>query len=290
MHVPFADFVNFEKESSVLRGNYGYSKTRSVCSDYVHGLFNDAYHSVISTPTERSGFLDDINAIWKRIQEAGSGRPTAGGVRLKEDPISPNVTLALHGTISDPHKVPQGALDGNYSDDFIVNLIIYTLHTGVKVNLVMEGSWSLDTVQPKLLQPPFYFQDATEPYINYATLGVTIAQALFQQSVSQSVKDSSELAACFATYGLSHMRVVFDGRDWPNYQGLTWSIEVALDAALGAGSRSAELERFMMVRFARTFCGEEPGARQPLTYVVKSSETFARAFGCAIPPFPYCSY
>ncbi|KAL1484677.1 hypothetical protein MTO96_032446 [Rhipicephalus appendiculatus] len=288
LHVPFADYVNFEKESSVLRGNYGHSKTRSVCSDFVHGLFNEAFHSVISTSTERLEFLADINAIWKRIQEAGAGRPNAGGVRLKEDPIPPNVTLALHGTIRDSHRMPHGALDGDYKEDFIVNLILYTLHTGVMVDLKMENSWSSDIVDPKLLQPPYYFKDATEPYINYATLGVTIAQALFQESVSDSLKDSAQLAACFATYGLSHMRVVFDGRDWPYYEGLTWSVEVALDAALGAGRRSAELERFMMVRFARTFCGEDPGARQPLTYVVKSSKTFARAFGCAMPPYPYC--
>ncbi|XP_070388588.1 pneumococcal serine-rich repeat protein-like isoform X2 [Dermacentor albipictus] len=288
LHVPFAGFVHFEKETSVVRGHYGQSKTRSICTDFMHTMFKDAFHHFIPTYPHASEFLAYVNALWKRIQEAGSGRPYAGGIRLTEDPVPPNATIALHGTIWNSDKVPEGALAGEYGDDFLVNIICYTRFTGVEVQLDFDTSWSDDDIMPQLLQKPFYYAEATEPFVNYATLGVRVAQLLFDQSVTRSVIDSPSVAACFSTYALSHMRVMFDGRDWPLYAGLAWALETAIDAALGAGRRSAQLERFMIIRFTRTYCGEQAADREPLTYAVKSSLTFARAFGCAEPPIPLC--
>lgn len=198
------------------------------------------------------------------------------------------VIASRTGTIGNNDEVPEGALSADYGHDFVVNIIRYTLRTGVQVRLDFGNSWHEDAVEPKLLQKPFYYSEATEPFVNYATLGVRVAQVLFQQSVARSALVSPRVAACFSTYGRSHMRVMFDGREWPRYVGLAWALETAMDAALGAGRRSAQLERFMIVRFARTYCGEEAAARQALTYAVKSSTTFARVFGCAEPPFPYC--
>ncbi|KAK8787217.1 hypothetical protein V5799_023013 [Amblyomma americanum] len=290
LYVPFAEFINFERETAVLRGHSVRSEVCSVCANFVHLLFKDTLHSVIAASTGASQALPRINAMWKRLQEVSSRHPEAGGLRLKEDPVPRNAAVLLHGHFDDSEKMPEGALEGAYGGDFLLNLITYTRNTGVLVPVEPANSWSADDVDPKLFRPPYFYPDATEPFVNYATVGVKVAEHLFLRSVPKEALTSTEVMSCFATFALSHMNLTIQGMHWTHYAGLTWAVEAALDAALGAArhGRSAHLERFMFVRFAQAYCGEPQASRKTLIYVVRSSKTFAKAFACTMPPYPNC--
>lgn len=186
--------------------------------------------------------------------------------------------------------MPEGALDEEYGNDFVLNIIIYTRCTGVRVPVEPANSWSADSVDPRLLRPPFFYPDATEPFVNYATVGVKVAQLLFMRSVPREALMSKTVMTCFVTFAQGQMNITFEERDWTQYAGVAWAIEVALDAALGLPrhGRSVHLERFMFVRFVHTYCGEPESSRHTFNYVVRSSTAFAKAFACASPPFPNC--
>ncbi|XP_075744001.1 uncharacterized protein LOC142802833 [Rhipicephalus microplus] len=88
-----------------------------------------------------------------------------------------------------------------HGDDFAVNLVLYTGATGRAVNvgeMLVENFRHRRFVSLVFMLPDFYYSHATEPSINYATLGVLLAETVAEHAMP--VPRPTFYKECFASY------------------------------------------------------------------------------------------
>ncbi|KAL3246732.1 hypothetical protein MRX96_057463 [Rhipicephalus microplus] len=105
---------------------------------------------------------------------------------------------------------------------------------------------------------------APEPSINYATMGVMIANMLVGAALQPSSRDAEDqevedYGTCLASYAKKALNITLDPKDWKVYAVMKWALEVAFMAMKRSHNYVDKLvfDQFFFVRFGRIFCGEE---------------------------------
>ncbi|KAL1421846.1 hypothetical protein MTO96_022764 [Rhipicephalus appendiculatus] len=140
--------------------------------------------------------------------------------------------------------------------------------------------------------PDFYYSHATEPSINYATLGVLLAEMIAEHAMP--VPRTSEYKKCFATYAKAHLALTLPLADIDRVWRTRWAMIASQRASSRDGrdldlSASSKLAQLFYLRFAHTFCGERDKSRLlALRYAVMTSQNYAETFDCAKPKLIEC--
>ncbi|KAK8781423.1 hypothetical protein V5799_017236 [Amblyomma americanum] len=287
--VPFSAFLGLEYCVAELRPHLDAGIMRKMCLGNTEFLFPRTFHLALSSNFEGNTSGANMTQMWTRIQLAGSKMLTiARGLKLNG-----HVLKAV--SLSDIRATTQGGtstepLGASYGDDFVANLIVFTGATGRVVDVSEMLVYELRRtrfVPTAYLAPDFYYAKATEPSVNYATMGAFVAKMLFNRSLPEHRLPGH--TTCFIRYAKEHLSLaVPEQHEYVDRLLRTsWAMEVARAASHGDNTTLADKEplaQLFYLRFAEPYCGETETPRvAALRYAARTSASFAEAFGCPQP-------
>ncbi|KAH9382882.1 hypothetical protein HPB48_023499 [Haemaphysalis longicornis] len=278
--VPFARYLSFELKTASLRGSYDTSTQATRCLHYLHASFGARVHSVLMNVLGYEKAITLSRRMWRHLKKKAETMTKLDvGITLMSDRLG-NATLKTYGGNVHLDDVDAIIPSINYSSDFLENLIMIARHTHEQTEL-KPTRWRPDSkteVGTEFLQPDFVYADATEPSVNYGTLGGYLARILFNIGVPKNV--SSEYADCLGDYA-EHKGFPFDKRTWRDYATVKWALQLTLATMREAPNYRGVLEdRLFFLRYAVHYCGADWPSKTSFNLAVRTSRSFATAFEC----------
>ncbi|XP_075730928.1 uncharacterized protein LOC142774474 [Rhipicephalus microplus] len=138
--------------------------------------------------------------MWSALRHVGASmRTVAEGVQLSDMELM-HYDMKAEGdnTLNVPH-----GFSLEYGDAFVSNLVKHVSLTGSRLHAkaALSPNLTLRNVVPSVyLIPDFFYPTAAETNINYGTLGVRMAEMMFNHSVP--VDRLARHKACFKRYGM----------------------------------------------------------------------------------------
>ncbi|XP_049517573.1 uncharacterized protein LOC125943155 isoform X2 [Dermacentor silvarum] len=291
---PFAPFIAYAWETA-REPPMHVDKVRRRCVDVLHLQFKRTLQTIMAVDEESEDKVaDTVVDIWKHVRGVALERWNfSKWLELNKTVLRSHTSAAKIHTELEPVDVEEEpALKEPYSDDFLSNLVLNTRLTGRRIN-ISQGLVHLPLIRGQFeavhMQPDFLYPMAPEPSVNYGTMGVLIANMMFDSALrpaSQNGKPQVQRQAeeafgtCLASYAKETLNILFEPNEWKVHLRTKWAMEAALLATRRNQNFVAKhvLDRFLLVRFGRTFCGET--FLSPLQFATKSSKLFATVFGC----------
>ncbi|KAH7956753.1 hypothetical protein HPB52_012426 [Rhipicephalus sanguineus] len=291
--VPFSSLVGLDVRAAEHRGHNNVAAKRKICLGSVELLLPKTFQRTLRKVVDVKAAMVDVFLMCKRLLMVSEHHLTiAKDVKL-------NATLLKEACALGVSNAEAGAGSGEavlktkevwHGDDFAVNLVLYTGATGRAVNvseMLVENLRRRRFVPLALMLPDFYYSHATEPSINYATLGVFLAEMVAEHAMPE--QRTSEYKKCFATYAKAQLALTLPFPDVDHVWRTRWAMIASQKASSKDGrdldlTASRRLAQLYYLRFAHTFCGERDKTRLlALRYAVMTSQNYAETFDCAKP-------
>ncbi|XP_065281985.1 uncharacterized protein [Dermacentor albipictus] len=297
--MPFVPFIAYAWKTA-REPPMQVDKVQRRCVEVLHLQFNRALPTVMADDEDTEDKLaDTVTGIWKHVRGAAlESWNFSKGLELNKTVLRKHTSAAkIHTDLEPVDTDDDPALQETYSDDFLGNVVLSTRLTEHRINISQElGRLPLirGRFQAVTLQPDFLYPLAPEPSVNYGTMGVLIAKLMFDSALQPASPHDGHREAeeafgtCLASYAKEALNVTFEPTEWKVHARTKW----AMEAALLATRRNHDfvtkpvMERFLFVRFGRTFCGETHIS--PLQFATKSSTLFATVFSCKRAPEVPC--
>ncbi|XP_077512292.1 uncharacterized protein LOC144123315 [Amblyomma americanum] len=272
------------------------------CLAVLHSQFGQALHTIIAADEEgEDRTADTVKIIWKHVRSTALQRLTiAKALELdKRVLVLSRANVAkIHSGLKPVDPETDVAFQEPYTDSFLANLILNTRLTGRRID-ISKGFRSLPLWRGEFeavhVRPDFLYPLAPEPSVNYGTMGVLAAGKMFDSALQNSSSDDhhegeveEKLGECIVSYAKKTLKLELKPEDWKTNIKARWAMETALLATRRSPNfmKRPVFDRFLMVRFGRTYCGEK--FRSPLEFATRSSPLFVDAFACHRHPAPDC--
>ncbi|KAL1418133.1 hypothetical protein MTO96_026151 [Rhipicephalus appendiculatus] len=261
--VPVAEFMSIEYSVSTKRGRMPYGYRRRTCLANVYRFLREPFAWLLARSLQDNGTIHVAAAMWSALKHVGASmRTVAEGWQLSDMKLM-HYDMKAEGDHT--YNVSKG-FSPVYGDAFVSNLVMHVNLTGRRVHARAALSPNLtkgDHVPSVYLIPDYFYPTAAETNINYGTLGVRMAEMMFNHSVR-----GDRLAG--------HKK---------------WATEVALlswkNEQPGVSS-FPPLTQLFFLRFSLVYCGSSPNRRLSLLFATRTSASYAAAFNCSTPPLSPC--
>ncbi|KAL3211583.1 hypothetical protein MRX96_036344 [Rhipicephalus microplus] len=291
--VPFSALVGLDVRAAEHRGHSDTATKRKICLGSMELLLPKTFQHTLRKIVDVKVAMVDLLLMCKRLLMVTQHHLTiAKGVKL-------NATLVKEACAQGAHNAEPAVGSKEavlkttkvwHGDDFAVNLVLYTGATGRAVNvgeMLVENFRHRRFVSLVFMLPDFYYSHATEPSINYATLGVLLAETVAEHAMP--VPRPTVYKECFASYAKANLGLTLPLPDVDRVWRTRWAMIASQKGSSRDGrdldlTASKRLTQLFYLRFAHTFCGERDKTRLlALRYAVMTSQNYAETFDCPMP-------
>ncbi|KAH7960587.1 hypothetical protein HPB49_021365 [Dermacentor silvarum] len=297
--VPFSALIGLDIRASEHRGRRDVATKRKICLGNVEFLLPRTIQRALHGVIDVKAAIFDAFLMCKRIlMVSGHALSIAKNVKL-------NVTRLKEACVRGVYSVEAGIGAGEvgldtekvgHGGDFAVNLVLYTGATGRAVDvseMLVQDLRRRRFVPLAFMFPDFYYARATEPSINYGTMGVFIAEMIIEHSMPK--QRTTGYKQCFAEYAKDLLDLAVELPDVDHLLRTSWAMNSAMRASSGDDvdldltASTQQRAQLFYLRFAQTYCGERDKSRLlALRYATKTSPLFADAFDCSKPKTVDC--
>ncbi|KAH7958188.1 hypothetical protein HPB51_027828 [Rhipicephalus microplus] len=268
--VPFSALVGLDIRAAEHRGHKDSATKRKICLGSMELLLPKTFQHTLRKIVDVKVAMVDLFLMCKRLLMVTQHHLTiAKGVKL-------NATLVKEACTQGA-RYAEPAVGSNeavlktrkvwHGDDFAVNLVLYTGATGRAVNvgeMLVENFRHRRFVSLVFMLPDFYYSHATEPSINYATLGVLFAETVAEHAMP--VPRPTGYKECFASYAKANLGLTLPLPDVDRVWRTRWAMIASQKGSSRDGrdldlTASKRLTQLFYLRFAHTFCGERDKTR-----------------------------
>ncbi|XP_077552433.1 uncharacterized protein LOC144166817 [Haemaphysalis longicornis] len=286
MLVPLAKFISANYQLGIDAGRLDNVSKFSLCVNNVNLLFKTTFQKFMSYLQSEKAVVE-ARHMWADIQiEASKSPGISSDIQLDNAKLQAAKMKAYgaHDSVAtnDTVFLPQ------YGKDFIANLILYNRQT--KADLDFDEHLKVtvedfDIIPTAFFLPDFYYAGATEPSVNFGTLGTHVAGMLFNQSFPNNISVwHGNTAECVKNYASQLLSLEPVGDDWIDYLRAKWSLEISQKVS-SSGHKTVRTT-LLLLRFAHSFCGEGRKKIERMKFALLTSKTFSDTFGCPkIPEF-----
>ncbi|XP_065282069.2 uncharacterized protein [Dermacentor albipictus] len=296
--VPFSALIGLDIRAAEHRGREDVATRRKICLGNVEFLLPRTIQRALHGVVDVKAVLLEAFLMCKRILVVSEHALTiARNVKLNMTLLRKACARGVYGMEEQIGAGEDELKTENvwHGGDFAANLVLYTGATGRAVDvseMLVQDLRRRRFVPSAFMFPDFYYAHATEPSINYGTLGVFIAEMAVEFGMPK--QRAPGYKECFAKYAKEQLDLAVELPDVDSLLRTSWAMNAAgaastIDELDLFGTASKQRAQLFYLRFAHTYCGERDKSRLlALRYAAKTSPRFAEAFDCSKPKTVGC--